>query len=269
MDVARGDILALAAEERRVVDGEKHTHRRLVYRYRGQRLRVLVVADGVPNLEIVYASQGADVTRADCGSLGAAESLEDLQLLDLGLDERAVALGERHVHALGQRPAMHAADGDAPRVGRVVERRDEHLRRALQTLRGGDVFDDCIEQRRDVVGRLAPVVAHPVVLGRTVDDGEIQLVLRRVEREHEVKNHLVHLLRPAVGLVHLVDDDDRFQTYLQRLLQDEACLRHRPLECIDQQQASVSHVEHPLDLATEVRVARRVDDVDFRPFVID
>ena len=46
-------------------------------------------------------------------------------------------------------------------------------------------------------------------------------------------------------------------------LKNETRLRHRALEGVDQQQHAVAHVQHTLDLAAEVGVARGVDDVDF------
>ena len=66
----------------------------------------------------------------------------------------------------------------------------------------------------------------------------------------------------AAGPVDLVDDHDRAQTQRQRPLQHGARLRHRPFDGVDQQQAAIGHVEHALDLAAEIGVAGRVDDVD-------
>ena len=71
-----------------------------------------------------------------------------------------------------------------------------------------------------------------------------------------------HLLDAGVAAVDLVDDDDRAQAKLERLAQDEARLRHRAFDGVDQQQAAVGHVEDALDLAAEVGVAGGVDDVD-------
>ena len=50
---------------------------------------------------------------------------------------------------------------------------------------------------------------------------------------------------------------------LERLAQHESRLRHRPLECVDQEQHAVRHLQDALDLSTEIRVPRRVDQVDF------
>ena len=48
----------------------------------------------------------------------------------------------------------------------------------------------------------------------------------------------------------------------ERLAEDELGLGHRPLEGVDQHEGAVGHLERPLDLAAEVGVAGRVDDVD-------
>ena len=52
------------------------------------------------------------------------------------------------------------------------------------------------------------------------------------------------------------------QAHLERLLRHEPRLRHRAFVGVDEQQHAVDHAEHALDLAAEVGVARRVDDVD-------
>ena len=49
---------------------------------------------------------------------------------------------------------------------------------------------------------------------------------------------------------------------LERLGDHELGLRHRPLGGIDQHEGAVDHVEDALDLAAEIGVAGRVDDID-------
>ena len=72
-----------------------------------------------------------------------------------------------------------------------------------------------------------------------------------------------------MGLVHLVHHNDGLKTDLQRLLQHETCLGHRSLKSVDEQNASVGHVEHTLYLATEIGVSRGVDNIDFCSFPVD
>ena len=56
---------------------------------------------------------------------------------------------------------------------------------------------------------------------------------------------------------------------LERLAQHEPRLRQRPLRGVDEQQHAVDHRQRALDLAAEVRVAGRVDDIDEDVVVVD
>ncbi len=109
VDVAAGDELSFLAEERRVVDGEQHAHRRLVDGYRRQRLRVLEVADGVTYFKLFKTYDGADVAAAYAFGAHMAHALEGVNLLDLGLLHAAVAVGYGNVHALGERAPVDSS----------------------------------------------------------------------------------------------------------------------------------------------------------------
>ncbi len=56
---------------------------------------------------------------------------------------------------------------------------------------------------------------------------------------------------------------------LERLGQHEPRLRHRPFGRVDQHQRAVGHPQHALDLAAEIGVAGRVDEVDLHALVVD
>ena len=81
----------------------------------------------------------------------------------------------------------------------------------------------------------------------------------------EVHEQLVHLVDDlgdaGVGPVDLVDHEDHGQVAGERLAEHETGLRQRPFGGVDEQHDAVDHRERPLDLATEVGVAGRVDDV--------
>ena len=89
-----------------------------------------------------------------------------------------------------------------------------------------------------------------------VDDRELDLLLGRVEVEEELVDLVDDLLDARVGPVDLVDDEHDRQARLERLAQDEARLRQRPLGGVDEQQHAVDHRQPALDLAAEVGVAR-------------
>jgi hypothetical protein len=102
---------------------------------------------------------------------------------------------------------------------------------------------------------------------RGVHDGELDLLLGRVQVDEQLVAGVHHLGDPRVGPVHLVDHEDHRQAGGQRLAQHEPGLRQRPLAGVHQQQHAVDHGQATLHLTAEVGVAGRVDDVDGQPAV--
>ena len=119
---------------------------------------------------------------------------------------------------------------------------------------------------RSKSGLMSPGVAsgraRRTRLARGEDVREIELLFVGPQLHERVEHLVEHLVRPGVGPVDLVDHDDRPDVARERLAQHELRLRHRPLEGVDQHQRTVGHLKRPLDLAAEIGVAGRVDDVD-------
>ena len=107
---------------------------------------------------------------------------------------------------------------------------------------------------------------HPALLRRAVKDREIELRVIGIERGEEVEHLVHHLARARLLLVDLVHRDDRLQADLQRLRDHEFRLRHRAFGGIDEHDRAIDHAEDALDLAAEIGMARRVDDIDARAF---
>ena len=99
-------------------------------------------------------------------------------------------------------------------------------------------------------------------LGAGEDVGEVGQRVVGPQLQEQIEHLVEHLVRPGVGAIDLVDHHDRPQPALQGLGQHEAGLRHGALGRVDQHQRPVGHAQHALDLAAEIGVARRVDDVD-------
>ena len=110
--------------------------------------------------------------------------------------------------------------------------------------------------------RIVEVEGRFAFPARGVNDREIQLLLARLQLDEQVEGLVDDLLDPGVGAVDLVDDDDRPQAELQGLLEHEPGLRHGAFGGVDEEEDAVDHPEDAFDLAAEVGVARRVDDVD-------
>ena len=135
-------------------------------------------------------------------------------------------------------------------------------------LGGRDLLQHQVEQRREVGALDALLERRPAGFGVGVDDREVDLLGVGVEVDEELVDLVDDLGDPRVGAVDLVDDEDHRQLRLQRLAQDEARLRQRPLGGVDQEQHPVDHRQRPLDLAAEVGVARGVDDVELDAAVV-
>ncbi len=181
----------------------------------------------------------------------------------------AVAAAKSDFLAFADGAAVNAANGNAAYVFAEIQRGYQHLRGSGILGGPGNGVDYGVEQRQDIVGGVPEVGAHPSLLGRAVQSGEVQLFFGCVEIEHEVEHHLLHFLGAAVGFVHLIYNNHRLEADLYGFLEHETCLRHRTLESVDQQQAAVGHVEHPFHLAAEIGVAGGVYDIYLVAFIVD
>ncbi len=166
--------------------------------------------------------------------------------------------------------ALQPAEDDLPLV--VVERRhrDEELRRSIGIdVRRRDLVDDRLEEWLERRARLAVIGAGAADERIRVDGLELGLLLGRAEVEEKVERLVQHVVRARVRTVDLVHDEDRAVAALERLAQHELRLRHRAVDRVHEEEYAVDHVHDALDLAAEVGVTRRVDDVDLRSAVHD
>ena len=171
---------------------------------------------------------------------------------------------------LADRAALNAPDGDAADELVIVERGNEHLERRGGVLRRfGDILEDRVKQRLKIGARHVRRIGRRSLAAGAEQHRGVKLLVRGVEI-HQQLEHLVHdLVDALVGAVDLVDDNDHAVAELQRAAQHEARLRHGAFGGVHEQDNAVDHFEHALDLAAEVGVARRIDDVDLDTLVGD
>ena len=267
-DLPAGDVLTVLPGEGRVVDAEGHRDGRLVDGDGVHGVRMIRIADGVADLELVHPRDRAEVARVDLGAVQLAQARETLERGDLGVDllEPPVlgVLDQHHRHAHADGALRDPPHADAPEILRVVQGGHLHAQGLLQIHVGvGHMLDDGLEHRLQILLLVRrPGVARPAFLRRGINHGEVQGVVLGAQRHQQVEALVDHALRVAVRPVALVDDDHGAQPGLQGLGEHEAGLGHGALEGVDHQQAAVGHAEDALDLAAEVGVARGVDDVD-------
>ena len=256
-------LVALGSRERTVVDRERHRQRRRVDRLRVQRLDFFRIHERVGDVERLEPRDRNNVAGdrlVDRRALDAAKG-EDLRH-PARLDEIALAVEHLDRGVGPDRAGEHAAGDDAAKIGVALEQRAEHAKAARADLRRLDMLQHLVEQRRHVGLPHFRRIRHPALLGGAVDDREVELFVRRVEGGEKVEHFVDDFGRTGVRLVDLVDADDGFQPDLQRLAEDELGLRHRAFRRIHEQDRPVHHREDALDLAAEIGVAGRVDDID-------
>src|SRR6056297_2104418 len=146
-----------------------------------------------------------------------------------------VGLFEVHDVAEVHAGPLHRRHGDSP----LVQRGAEADRSVLDG--DGPVFGDVVH-----------VLGHPA--DELVDVGD------------DGHQPLLHLLRPLLKLgdeaVDLVDEQRRLHALAERLPEHRLGLRHRALDGVDDHQRAVDRAHRAGDVATEVHVARGVDEVD-------
>ncbi len=236
----------------------------------GQRARVVGVRERLADRDLGQPGHGDDLARSGLGRVDPVEAFGDVQLGNLEALDRAVRPAPRRLLSPAYRAVEHPADGEAADIGRRVEVRDERLQRMVGLEgRGRDVLGDDPEQRLQVVPLDARVERGVPGPGVAVDDRELDLLLVGVEVQEELVDLVDDLFRTGVGPVDLVDDEHDRQAALECLAQHEASLRQRALARVDEEEDAVDHRERSLDLPAEVRVARRVDDVELHAPVAD
>src|SRR5690606_37201511 len=136
---------------------------------------------------------------------------ENVQLLDFHFLNTSVSLDECHLIPFSQGTSVHPSDGDTANECVVVERSYLQLGSTFEGGCGRNYIDDGVQQESYILSRCFPVGAHPALFRRTVDSYEVQLVFRSTEVKHKVENRLLHFIRPAVFLIHLVNHYDGFE----------------------------------------------------------
>ncbi len=178
LELAAGDVGALAPRHRRGVDREDHADGRLVDPDRRQRDRPLEVREGLADAELVEAGDRHDVARPRALDLRALEAVVAVEHGDLGLDHRAVVLDARHLLPAPDLAVEDAPDREPADVVVVVEAGDQQLQRHRRVVgRRRHAGDDLLEQRLE--GRVRAVGGEPAdpLAGVAVEHREVELLL--------------------------------------------------------------------------------------------
>ena len=288
--MARGYIFTDLARERRLVDHEIHGKRRLFNVNHFHRLWALRVTDGLSDGDICNAGDDNDIAAFCLLDRHALESSVDKDLIDLTLHDAAVCFCNCHSLSFLDNAFGDTTDTESADVVVIGECRNLQLQRFLVQIRIRlAMLDDGIKERRqiqtakalralfDLVVALADQhirdllrVFHRHALPRDpVKDREIQLFIACIQIHKQLIDLVNDLVDAGVLFIQLVDEQNRVDALLQRFFEYEARLRHRSLAGIHQQNDRIDGFHNALYLRTEIRVARRIDNVDLDVVVHD
>ena len=268
-------LVAFAAGQRRIVDRDRHRQGRRIDRLRLDRF-FDDVAERVGDGGVLQAGDGDDVAGFGALDRHARQAAERQQLGDAGaLDDLAVAVQRLDLAVDGDGAGFDAAGEDAAEIIVGFQRRHQHLERDVvarqrDRLGLGARRRRCkLEQRIEILVLVLQFLHRPAVAARGIEIVKVELVVIGFQRQEQIEDRFQRFLGLRVVAVDLVDDDDGLEAELQRLGEHEFGLRHDGFRRIDQQHDAVDHGQDALDLAAEIGMARRVDDIDVRAVPFD
>ena len=270
--MAGGDELALFAGKGAVVDGKGHLDGGFADPDEGNGLYLVRRADGIADVDAFQPGKADDVARRGAlhGDAGKALDLIEIDEFAAPVDGRDIVVADGDL-LVGAHPApLDPADADAADVVVIVYGGHEQLHGPVFVyLHGRDMIEDGIEERGEVFALLVGIARRRARPARTEQDGAVELVVAGVEVEQEFEDLVLHFGDARVGAIHFIDDDDEFVVEFERLLHDEARLRHGAFRRVDEQQDAADHLEDAFDFAAEIGVPRGVDDVDLDAVIMD
>ena len=235
---------------------------------RRQRRADRQVVDAGDQHDVAGLRRRRPATRSRPANANTCPTLRLRRHLPLG--QRAVQ--HRDLLPGGERAAADAADAEPPDVARVVERARPGTAAAPSTSPTGAGTCARIVSNSGRMSASAPGDGAPSRPRRRASPSRSAPTRRRPgsraarsvapSRSNSSNVWLTTHSGRAPGRSTLLTTTIGCRPSFSAFMRDEPRLRHRPLDRVDQQQHAVDHAEHALDLAAEVGVARRVDDVD-------
>ena len=105
----------------------------------------------MPDLDALQTRERDDLSRRGILQLDALEPLEPVKLRHPRLLGGLIGVERQQRHDVTDvhRSTLDSSDAEPAEIGRMIDRRDEHLQRARRVVRRRrHVPDDCLEQRR-------------------------------------------------------------------------------------------------------------------------
>ena len=132
-----------------------------------------------------------------------------------------------------------------------------------------DVLKNCVKKRTHIALTNIGIKRGIAVLCRSVNNGEFNLILICAKLDKEVEHLVDNLVGSCAGAVDFVNDNKNLFLEVESLFQNESCLRHTALECVNEKKNAVNHGENSLNLAAEIGMAGGVNNVYFCVLVMN
>ena len=289
-NVTAGNVFTGLSGKRRGVDHEVHGQGRLFDVDHLHGFRMVRCTDGLADGNIRDTGYDHDIAALCFGHRHSLETPVDKDLVDFIFGNSTVFLANRNLLGLLQSTSGDAADSQSADVIVVRQRANLQLQRLFSLVRERiHVVDDGLQQRFDVqiavtlralfdlagtfaddhfirIGRLSH---RDALSGNSVKNWEVQLIVVSFQIHEQLVYFVHNFVDSRVLLVDFVDEQNRVQSLLQRLVQHETGLRHRTFAGVYQKDNGIYGFHDTFYLGAEVRVSRGVHDVDFVILVHD
>ena len=264
--MAGGDIFSFLSRKGAVIYQKMHGDGGLGDFLEGDGPRVIRGAQSISDTDIRNAGDGYDGADTGFRYIHLIQTVKFVELTDLYLFALIGIVVVDHHHLLidPDRAVVHLADADAPHILIIVDGADQYLGSGLRIPFGsGNGVDNCLKERRHVLRFILRIPERVAVSCRGKDKGTVKLRVRCVQIHQKLQNLVNHLRGPCVRPVNFIDTDDHRKLQLQGLAEHKLGLGHRTLKGVYYQNDAVDHLENTLHLTAEIRMARRINDIDF------
>ena len=218
------------------------------------------------------AGYGNDLADRSTFHFHSLQAVKHIHLADFYtfLLVRIVMVHQQNLLIQFQRTVVDFADTDSSHIFIVVDGADQHLNAQVRiAFRCRNILENGLKKRRHVLSLVFQLIGAPAVTAGSIQERRIQLIVTCAEIHQKLEHLIDDLLRTCIRTVYFIDHDNDLQVERQSLLQNKSRLRHGSLESIDQENDTVNHLQDTFYLTAEIRVAWRIDDVDFGVLIMN
>ena len=263
-ELTRGNEFTFLACKGAVIYSKGHFKRRLAYLYKFERLGSVKAGYRIAYSDI-FSAREADYISHFCVFNGNAYKTVYLEqsdyLCSLGRSACVIVAYIRFL-ICADRAALDSSYTYSSNVLVVVDRGNEELKLTVFiTLGSGNIFHYLIKEGKKICSRYVGILGSSSRSARAVEHRAVELLVGCVKVDEKLKYLILDLAKTGIGFVYLIYNYNNSVVKLKSSLEHEACLGHRTLCRVNEQNNSVYHLKYALYLAAEVCVSWGVDNI--------